>query len=70
MSLMEPEKVVYDWSEGDSLYIDARFKDTQFLWTGENHTASRAWYVSFNDGSCNFYGFYDDIVDAYVRAVR
>lgn len=50
MSLMEPEKVVYDASEGDSLYVDARFKDSPYFWTGEKHPGSRAWSVNFYGG--------------------
>ena len=68
MSLMEPEKVVYDASEGDSLYVDARFKDTPQFWTGEKHPASRAWVVHFYGGYC----YYSDIDFNFyrVRAVR
>ena len=68
MSLMEPEKVVYDASEGDSLYIDARFKDTPSFWTGEKHTVTSAWFVNFLNGGC----YYDaiDYVGYHVRAVR
>lgn len=68
MSLMEPEKVVYDASEGDSLYVDARFKDSPYFWTGEKHPGSRAWSVNFYGGYCNGYDIDYDAV--YVRAVR
>ncbi len=63
MSLMEPEKKKSD------LYIDPIFGSKQsWIWTADQLSASRAWYVSFLDGNCNHgdVGFNAN----YVRAVR
>jgi len=65
---MEPKKGEYNASEHDSLYIDARFKDTQWIWTAEQYDASRAWSVYFNNGNCDYNIIVNDYT--YVRAVR
>jgi hypothetical protein len=58
MSLMEPEK------ENDDLYIDPIFDERQeWLWTADEESAGRAWYVYFINGSCLRSG-------SFVRAVR
>jgi len=51
MSLMEPKKNEH------GLYIDRLFDEKQeWIWTGEKHSASRAWYVNFVVGHC-YYNF-------------
>jgi len=63
MSLMEPEQKKAD------LYIDPVFDKTQRrIWTADQSSASVAWVVYFNFGSCciNVLGFYD----SSVRGVR
>ena len=74
MSLIEPKKVSKVRDGNDSLYVDAHFKDTPFIWTADEYArtdkgdASSAWVVYFYDGGC-----YYDLVSVYsffVRAVR
>ena len=70
MSLMKAEKVEYDATEHDSLYIDAHFKDTPFIWTSEKYTTSLAWSVDFFDGYCKFFVSDGFLFNPHVRAVR
>jgi len=69
MSLMEPTR-------RGSLHIDARFEDTQSIWTVDQYDASRAWSVSFSVGSwitiSSLSGHYHEVSDDSfsVRAVR
>ena len=63
MSLMETK-------EGENpLYIDPVFDGKQiYIWTSDKSSASRAWYVSFDYGSCgHLLVGYDNF---FVRAVR
>jgi len=68
MSLIEPKRVEVATTQHDSLYVDARFKDTPYFWTGEKYTALRAWVVYFSYGYCNNLDFI--INYNHVRAVR
>ena len=62
MSLVEPT------TSRDGLYINPIFdKKQKWIWTADKNSASRAWYVYFGSGLCNF----NDIDYYYhVRAVR
>jgi len=63
MSLMEREK-------RRDLYIDPVFDSKQsWIWTSDFYKGgSRAWVVSFGDGGCGDYNFFN--LGSYVRAVR
>ena len=73
MSLIEPKKVSKVRDGNDSLYVDAHFKDTPFIWTADEYArtdkgdASNVWVVSFDGGYC---GSYHVNFNLYVRAVR
>ena len=73
MSLMEPKKVSKRRNRNDSLYVDAYFKETLFIWTADEYDgtdkgdASIAWVVYFFYGYCGSSHVYDF---NYVRAVR
>ena len=75
MSLMEPKRVAVATDRQDSLYVDARFKDTPFIWTADEYSwdveeeVSRAWYVDFVHGYCHHIDI-DIYYVNYVRAVR
>ena len=62
MTLMEPEQ------KSGNLYIDPIFDQKQWwIWTADKESASDAWVVDFNAGSCD----YRDVLDyRFVRAVR
>ena len=64
---MEPKLVEYDASEHDSLYIDARFKDTPWIWTAEQYDVWFTWIVSFYTG---YYNAAPASKTFFVRAVR
>ena len=62
MSLMEPSEKNGYW------YIDPVFDNTQkWIWTSDLKGASSAWVVSFSNGRCDYYDFYNG---SSVRAVR
>ncbi len=62
-SLLEPNK-----DKMSNLFINHIFDSKQkWIWTSDLHSASRAWVVDFDDGSCGNVNFNDS---NYVRAVR
>jgi serine/threonine-protein kinase len=62
MSLMEPQNY-------GELHIDPVFDERQrWIWTADKASASEAWYVYFQVGSCYYYEAGKHA--AYVRAVR
>ena len=67
MSLMKPKELTYSVSWDDSLYVDPLFEDTPAIWTSDKLSASRIWYVKFNNGYCSNV---EIDLNFYVRAVR
>jgi len=73
MSLMEPKKVSKRRNRNDSLYVDAYFKETPYIWTADEYDwtdkgdALDVWVVHFFIGNCsiNHVNFHSS-----VRAVR
>jgi len=74
MSLMEPKKVSKRRNRNDSLYVDAYFKETPYIWTADEYDwtdkgdALTVWGVDFYNGYCYNGHVYYDV--SYVRAVR